>query len=597
MSLKRKTIITAIFLVLSLLLLINTSLALESNLESNIELKTEQNQEIVCPCTLVKYHLSLKNIGTFPEEYSLSLEKPLSKWSSLSSEKITLVPGQETLIELQIQPDCSIYGNYTSIFKVTAETTKLAAKMPLSLKILPCYSYDILPGDYYPVEDGEKLLFRQHYTDHYELCEKEPVTLPILIDNTAPIPNRFDFEFYGPEWTSIDETRFVIGRKNSSIIDLSADVPAGLEENYTLALESESYWGDIDTRKEINISVVWCYTPLIKTKKVKINYTQDLTTPIEIYNQGTRTAKYSFELTESPSWISLETNNLTLLPNETKELNLISNPPEDTKQDDYNVLISAKAQNDAEYESLLTVNLRKKGIFSWIKAHPLTSSVVFVLLVLLIFLITRIKIISDEDEAEESINPEKEFTKEEKKKAEKLRKEEEKKAKEEEEREKAEKEEKKKAALEEKEEKARKKEESREDKHGAWKYILAMAVIIIILLFALSYSLIPEVFSGNFTSITLFPELLPGEGLGENITGLEAGISESQDSAPNVHEIPQETPTETAGDPSGEETSLLSKIKTYSYYLGFLIILLVITLLILRSLKKGKDKKIGRAHV
>jgi len=524
----------------------------------NIELKTKKNVETICPCALVKYQLELKNTGSFTENYLVGINKPFKKWAKLAAEKITLAPGQETILDFYVRPGCGVYGNYSSIFKIIAEKTNLAAKMPLYLFILPCYDYEIVPGHYYPTDEDDVFLFREHHKD-YELCEKEERTIPILIENKAPIPNRYDLKLRATKWAELEKTKIIINAENSTIVDLITKIPENLKENYTFMVEVETYWGAIKQKKEFNVSVDLCYTPFIKTDQTTVNYTSS-TRQIEIQNLGSKKADYYFEIIEKPDWVNVEQLNITLLPNETKTINLISEPAEEIRQGNYNLVINTTAQNGVDYEDVIVIKLRKKGVLS--KAYEKTKELVkdyiwyflggvagLVVLLVVIFLIRR------------TLIERKELRKIEEKKEPEIKE----------------------------EVKEKPKKEIKKPKTRLWKYLAAFVVVLLVL-FAFSYTLIPEVFKGNFTAITT---LYPGYSEEEiNVTEVPVEEPEAEvlnATAPRLKPVLIKIKEKTYTYGKG----LVNILKSYSYYIGFGILALILLMIIIRFVRKKKHEEAG----
>ena len=517
----------------------------------NINLATKKNVEIICPCALVKYQLELKNIGNFSENYLINVNRPFKKWSKLKVKEITLAPGQETILDFYLRPDCAVYGNYSAVFKVTAEKTNLAAKMPLYLYILPCYDYNITLGDYYTVKE-EAFLFKEYYGD-YELCEKEEKIIPVLIENKAPIPNKYYLTLEADDWAKLERGKAIINAKNSTIVHLVVKPPEKLRENYTFLLEARTHWGNLKQKREFNVSVDWYYTPFIKTDRINVNYTKS-TKQIEIQNQGVKEADYSFEIIEKPEWARVEPLNITVLPNETKVIKLISEPSEEIKQGNYNLVINTTAQNNVGYEHLIIIQLKKKSILG--KAYDyLKQKIIFVyekikglakdyvwylllglagLIVLIVFLSLIRKTFIKRKERKEEEEIEEEV----------------------------------KEVVEKEEPKVRK------PKIRLWKYLAVF--IILIILFIFSYTLIPEVFKGNFTAITTIYPGYPKEEI-------------------NITEVPVEEPEEL---PTLKEKicsygkSLTELLKSYSYYIGFGILVLIFLIIVIRFVRKKRHEEL-----
>lgn len=624
----------------------------------NIELTTKKNTIAICPCSQVKYQLELKNPGDFSETYSIDVSKPFEKWSKLTVKEIILAAGQKTTLDFYLRPGCEVYGNYSSVFKVTSKKTKLTAKMPLHLFISPCYEFNITLGDYYFDKEENISLFKER-KGTYDLCEKKPKTMPILIENNAPIPNRFDINFKGEDWLNLEGERVIVKARNSTIIDLIAEPPEKLNENYTFSIEVETYWGDLKQTKEFNVSVRWCYPPFIETKRLNINYTQSIN-KITVQNQGTNNAKYYFNIMEKPDWISIGPENITINSHKNKSIEIVSEPSEDIKQGKYNLIINTTAgKTGPGYEHSIVIKLDKKGFigksydylkekiaFAYGKTKEYLISYTWYLLgglagliVLLILVSLARKAVKRRKKPKPKLPAEKE--KKEIKKAEKELK---------------------------KKEKIkinfhfilkiillvlavavlgyavfyfriyipyfiwyviaglsvlilavliilalRSKKTRKHFKKNWWIYILCL--IIIAALFLLSYNIMPGMMEGNFstdfTAITAYSGNLFGAGEQDNVT--ESAEVHEVAEVPEVVEIQEitEVPEEPAAElvNVSEETppawadlkeklfSCGNFLKQYSYYIGFAILALVLLFLLIRFAARGKKEDIEAKYV
>ena len=101
----------------------------------NIGLTPVVWEQSISPCETAKFSVELSNLGTFAEQYFLSVSSPF-KNTTFSETTVSLSAGENETVKINVTPDsCLQYGNYTLTLLAKTNKTALAAELDLSLKI------------------------------------------------------------------------------------------------------------------------------------------------------------------------------------------------------------------------------------------------------------------------------------------------------------------------------------------------------------------------------------------------------------------------------------------------------------------------------
>jgi predicted PurR-regulated permease PerM len=378
----------------------------------NIQLTPKVHAVSKCPCTLATFELEIRNSGPFTEIYSFHTDK-LHEFTTFSENPMVLESGQSSSLFVYVFPTCEVYGTHAIKFKAIAEKSKTFAETTLTLDLKQsCYEYDITLGDYYTPEPNVTHTIVPH-PNLYQICEGETKIIPISIKNTAAIPNTYSLGLKGPEWSHIGYKSVSLDSNASFIIDLGISPSAYLDYTYNLSLDITTQLGNLAKSVPITVNVKKCYSPLLSPdiNIIPVNYSE-LLTALEIKNIGNSKATYELNLI-APEWIYLEDSSVTVNPQNKTTVNLHTAPTNQTKQDDYEIILRATIkENGVVYTKPLVIKLRKPSIFrEFIRdygLYVLAGLVALVILITLIRIIKRKKAEAIEEKFEEAVETRKE---------------------------------------------------------------------------------------------------------------------------------------------------------------------------------------------
>ena len=159
---------------------ITTKLDFKKVLKQEIEVRDVQNlqvipvdySETITPCKTAVFKFNVKNTGTFDETYEFSSE-PLSDNTVFAPKKTTIGSGETRQVEMQVTPDCNVWGDYSLELYTNAKLSEAAAKTSgISLHIERDYDFNLVFGELYAPK-ANKTPEIEAYAGDYFLCEEE----------------------------------------------------------------------------------------------------------------------------------------------------------------------------------------------------------------------------------------------------------------------------------------------------------------------------------------------------------------------------------------------------------------------------------------
>ncbi|MBI2545675.1 hypothetical protein HYV81_00680 [Candidatus Woesearchaeota archaeon] len=315
-----------------------------------------------CPCEPVSYPFYLKNNNVFTETYRLVVEGELAAYAKATvPSQFRLEPGQETQFSLIIQAPCGLYGTKKFNAVIKAEQQKISATFPLAYAIKRCYNYSIatgeavlqLPAFYTPQSFSEQ--------QNYAICENESRIIPLRIENEAGFSNSYQISISSTakNLAALLIRRATLNASQAAVIPLLVTIPqySQAESNITLSLVSEL--GKVQKQKTIAIQPVYCVTPVITflgNDSLTVNYTKT-TFSVFVSNRGTLRGTYTVRVTGA-DWIKPSTASFGLEPGQGIELQLVSEPEQNTAAKKYELQIEITAQSSGNtYAKPFTVTL------------------------------------------------------------------------------------------------------------------------------------------------------------------------------------------------------------------------------------------------
>ena len=308
-------------------------------------------------------------------EVSANFEFYVNKnWVSLSGNNLKLLPNQEGVVFLVLNPDIGMEG--INSFDLSVKTNNFIRKLPIDVYVKRCYGVDLAM---------QKRL---------ELCSCSVGQIAILIENLGETDEWFDLEIKAPNWINLTKTKLSLSPKSKSLIGMNYMVPCDISGDYEVKvvakMERNTEVKDIANMKIKVYDNYNCYRAKIIAHNLDVDYSGGKF-PIKLVNTGIKEAAY--QLTTNLDWVKIKPSVL-LSPNEEITVLLDIKPRAITNPGTYRAIITAK-YNNLEYRKEIKIKLKKKFIFKSLFGQIITYRyylIVSALLVLICFLRFKFKI-------------------------------------------------------------------------------------------------------------------------------------------------------------------------------------------------------------
>lgn len=333
---------------------VKSNLGVEKTFEKQVNVERCQNLELwltpiteIKACKVANYNIFIKNIGSFPEEYSL--KSNFDKYASYSSNYFTLLPGQTASINATLTFPCEINGEKSVEFTARAFKNKLDATIKSSIYIISDYSFDVNIDK----QNIDNTSYRQSLDVCNRVWNKE---FPVTVKNNG-VDNTFtllldDF----PGFASIkgiddNKYRFSLARGESKTFYIVVDAHEFRTESagHDFSLTIKPKLGDV-VKKNLRINLESCYEHSISindesTKKEPIDVCSEgfYEYDVEIKNNGAYSENIKLSVQGAPSNIDLSKYNVKINAGESENIKLYIQGPESNYI--YNIIVVAELNN------------------------------------------------------------------------------------------------------------------------------------------------------------------------------------------------------------------------------------------------------------
>lgn len=297
----------------------------------DFKLITERDFLSFCEHSTQSIPIQIVNDGSTQNTYNLEIEGPV--WASLENNVIDLAPGQTRTVNLILNPDYGVEGEFNVAFKATTKRGKLTNQNVFDISVQKCHSVAV------DIESSQD-----------SICNSLSNTYSVLVKNTGQFEKDFRLDIQGPTWSQIDTSRLFLDAAEESQVTLSInpgfEVTPG-EYDITVgaqALDSSAVSAQ-DTIKITTVSREECYQPQIglSKKDIEVFYDSAATLPVVIENKGTYDATYTLDVSgTAANFVQLNPGVITVKPNRAELIYLYIAPGLETKNGDYQATISVR---------------------------------------------------------------------------------------------------------------------------------------------------------------------------------------------------------------------------------------------------------------
>ncbi|MBI5393427.1 hypothetical protein HZA96_06150 [Candidatus Woesearchaeota archaeon] len=284
---------------------------LKTQIETNMGYKKELQQQITpalcsslqasyvgnnayknCACTPTMYALKFKNIGSYADIFSFSLDLQ-KEYYQVSESSLLLLPQEERTVYFYVKLPCEYSSAYTFIASVEAQSTKALQQYPLYLQIdKACYQPIVEFGKMISAIDTfdtsgtstnnsivstmkinnvlqKNVQFAYHKSDtnSFIICANTTNLLPVKIKNPTTIPNKFSINLENKQpWMVVDNHKnsflrtysFWLYEKQEQLVDLFFFPPLSAAGTYEGSILTTLQYGKVAYKTPFSVVVNEC---------------------------------------------------------------------------------------------------------------------------------------------------------------------------------------------------------------------------------------------------------------------------------------------------------------------------------------------------
>src|SRR3989344_660780 len=310
---------------------VSATAALKVNPCFDFKLITKKDFLSFCEHSTQTIPIDIVNDGSTPNTYTLEVDGPL--WANLENNQIDLAAGESKTVNLILNPDYGVEGEFKVGFKATTKRGKLTNQNVFDISVEKCHSVAV---------DIDKTQDR--------ICNSLSNTYGVIVKNTGQFQKDYKLDIQGPIWSQLDTSRVSLDASEEKQVNLKInpdfDVPPGdySIDIITQALDSSA----VSSQDKITITTVSreeCYQPQIgiNKKDIEVFYDSAATVPIVIENKGTYDASYTIDVSgTAANFVHLNPGVITVKPNRAELIYLYVAPGTETKNGDYQATISVR---------------------------------------------------------------------------------------------------------------------------------------------------------------------------------------------------------------------------------------------------------------
>ncbi len=324
--------------------------------QSNIQVLKKITYTNECPAKEIKYVFQVSNIGSFTENYEISLNKYSANFG-INPSKFKLSSGESIDVTVFGKFPESYYGKYDFRANVKALNNNLNLNVDLSADVLRCHNFILNGSSNLDVcQDGNGF-----YENYY-------------ITNLANFSNDYDVYLKGnPSYVWLQGDYIKLDSKQTGLIPIGINPQTKKGQlgkqylgNNSFKLIVESNLGDLILEKNINLKVNECYSIGVLANKTEKICRGDKPYLFEVKNNGIFSEKIDLKLLtnlKEPfiNELSLDVYSINLDAFSSKQVNLNfnSNGAIDLKDGKFTVKVVALIKNKSKIYNEVELEFEK----------------------------------------------------------------------------------------------------------------------------------------------------------------------------------------------------------------------------------------------
>jgi len=295
----------------------------------------------VCPSDTASYEFIITNTGDYSDTYRLEVEGAAQNWVTLSETTLSLEKGESKSVFAFLSVPVDALGEKDFSLVVDPVNGNSIQSSRALINVEPCFNFDVAP---------EK--------DFISLCENSVESIPIAIDNTGSVSNRYALELEGPEWANLDRDNLLIDGGRSDSVNLLLNPGYRDDGDSIITLDVLSDRGEIEATNQFKADVQRCYDVFVSAEKENDKICNSLSNSYSVNIKNTGKFNNDFQLAlDGPEWASLDRGLVSLDSDEESSLTLEVNPPFDAAAGEYPITVKAASVDSDKIESEDTITI------------------------------------------------------------------------------------------------------------------------------------------------------------------------------------------------------------------------------------------------
>ena len=337
----------------------------------------------VCAYDTAVMPVVLTNDAAFENTYSLSLSAPA--FVGLSATEVTIAPGDEKILFLNVSPSISDVGDVPITLSATSILGGFVQSIQTNLFVVDCYAASI------NVDLEENIVDCAGYRSY-----------PLVVQNTGTKTEEIRIDVFGSEYASVNNVVVELDANESYEQDIIIDVPPAVGVDTTLTLQATVLGvEEVTATDTIDIKMLderACFEPALVQKNVKGMY-NDSSLSFAIKNNGLVAAEYEVAF-DGADFFALDADNVSLALDAGMQdvLEVLMYQDDTAPLNRYNAIVrlfarSADDERTLTYELPLSITLHARSPVLRAADYFNDNPCHFVSLVLLIFIIIALLIL------------------------------------------------------------------------------------------------------------------------------------------------------------------------------------------------------------
>lgn len=312
---------------------LNHDITIKDCYEFSLEALDLQNN--ICPCESGKFEFLLTNYGEYTESYSLEVEGEYASNIVLSTNEITLSPGDSDYIFAYVTTPCNDVGEKDFTLKATSLNSGSIQAATSTLIIDPCYNFAITTE-----------------RDLVNTCEHTYETIDVTIQNSGSTTNEYALNIDGPLWANLERNTLTINPNSQATTTIVLNPDYGVEGSFELDLVAQPDKGEVVAHHYFDVNIKKCHGVSLNIEKAEDKMCNSLqnTYGVTVINTGDYAKEYYFAI-DGPTWATLDKNSANLGVGEETQLTLTVNPTFDTPEAAYSIKLQAIAKDSSQVAS------------------------------------------------------------------------------------------------------------------------------------------------------------------------------------------------------------------------------------------------------